>query len=57
MSNLRENSITRLQKKFPHWSRQQCEAQADVLIKEVRASQQPTDESELKRKVKKQAGL
>jgi len=57
MSKVRENSIARLQQKFPQWSRQQCEAQADVLIKEVRASQQPTDESELKRRIKRKAGL
>lgn len=57
MSNIRENSIVRLQEKFPHWSRQQCEAQADELIAEVLSDREPTNESEFKQKVKRKAGI
>jgi len=57
MSNLRENSIARLQQKLPHWSRQQCEAQADKLIREVLSNRQPTNENEVKQSIKRKAGL
>jgi len=54
---LRENSIARLQQKFPRWTRRQCGAQADKLIREVLSNRQPTNEDEFKAKIKKQAGL
>lgn len=57
MSNVRENSIVRLQKKLPHWNRKQLEIQVDKMIAEVRADAEPTNESEFKQKIKKKAGI
>lgn len=62
MSEARGKVIKWIQKKRPEWNRKHCEANADKIIADIKAEArcglpEPIIESEVKRKIKKQAGI
>lgn len=66
MSEAREKIIVIIQKERPHFTPEQCEANADEIIAELKAEAraeadadlpEPLDEDEVKAKIKRKAGL
>lgn len=70
MSEARDKIIAIIQKERPHFTPEQCEANADEICAELKAEArvqveteidanlpEPLDESELKRRIKKKGGV